>query len=153
VESLKVARCEQTSILAEAKKRLWRGKSEGEVAERRQWSGVTSSEEMRCSQARRAPFIYMEVEAGATRREFDVQRMTGKLLRHPWNLVIVELILSPILFTAEIHFPPILLHNQGYPKVCPVSLNLLNAGDSFARISSLTSCYLFSRTRDLIASN
>jgi hypothetical protein len=32
---------------------------------------------MRCSQARRAPFIYTEVEAGATRRGFDVQRMTG----------------------------------------------------------------------------
>jgi hypothetical protein len=45
-----------------------------------------------------------------------------------------------------------LLYNQGYPKVCPDSLNLLNAGDSFAGISSLTFCYLFSRTRDLIAS-
>jgi hypothetical protein len=77
--------------------------------------------------------------------------MPGKLLRQPRNLVIVELILSPILFTAGIHFPRILLHNQGYPKVCPDSLNLLNAGDSFAGISSLTFCYLFSRTRDLIA--
>jgi hypothetical protein len=38
---------------------------------------VTSSEEMRCSQARRAPFIYTEVEAGATRHEFDVQRKTS----------------------------------------------------------------------------
>jgi hypothetical protein len=55
VEDLEVARCEQTSILAEAEERLWRGKSEGEVAERRRRSGVTSSEEMRCSQARRAP--------------------------------------------------------------------------------------------------
>jgi hypothetical protein len=40
-------------------------------------------EELRCSQARRAPFIYTEVEAGATRREFDVQRMTDELLRQP----------------------------------------------------------------------
>jgi hypothetical protein len=44
---------------------------------RRLWSGVTSSEEMRCSQARRAPFIYTEVKAGATRHGFDVQRKTG----------------------------------------------------------------------------
>jgi hypothetical protein len=51
--------------------------------------------------------------------------------------VTVELFSSPILFTAEIHFPPILLHNQGYPKVFPYLLNLLNAGDSFAEISSL----------------
>jgi hypothetical protein len=51
--------------------------------------------------------------------------------------VTVELFSSPILFTAEIHFPPILLHNQGYPKVCPDLLNLLNAGDSFAGISSI----------------
>jgi hypothetical protein len=50
-----------------------------------------------------------------------------------------------------LHFPSVLLHNQGYPKVCPDSLNLLNAGDSFAGISSLTSRYLFSRTRDSIA--
>jgi hypothetical protein len=77
----------------------------------------------------------------------------GKLLRHPRNLVIVELILSPILFAAGVHFPSVLLlHNQGYPKVCPDSLNLLNTGDSFARTSSLSSCYLFSLTRDLIAS-
>jgi hypothetical protein len=69
--------------------------------------------------------------------------LPGKLLRHPWNLVIVELILSPILLAAEIHFPLILLHNQDYPKVCPDSLNLLNADDSFAGISSLTSCYMF----------
>jgi hypothetical protein len=32
---------------------------------------------MRCSQARRAPFIYTEVEAEATRHGFDVQRKTG----------------------------------------------------------------------------
>jgi hypothetical protein len=52
----------------------------------------------------------------------------------------------------EFIFPPILLHNQGYPKVCPDSLNLPNAGNPFAGISSLSSCSLFSRTRDLIAS-
>jgi hypothetical protein len=32
---------------------------------------------MQCNQARRAPFIYTEVEAKATQRGFDVQRMTG----------------------------------------------------------------------------
>jgi hypothetical protein len=66
----------------------------------------------------------------------------GKLLRYPLNLfsptspsfphrnlATVELFSSPILFTAGIHFPPVLLHNQGYPKVCPDPLNLLNAGD------------------------
>jgi hypothetical protein len=31
---------------------------------------------------------------------------------------------------TRLHFPSVLLYNQGYPKVCPVSLNLLNAGDS-----------------------
>jgi hypothetical protein len=50
-------------------------------------------------------------------------------------------------FTFRLFF----LYSQGYPKVCPISLNLLNADDSFTRISSLTSYYLFSRTRDLIA--
>jgi hypothetical protein len=75
----------------------------------------------------------------------------GKLLRHPRNLVIVELFSSPILFATGIHFSPVLLHNQGYPKVCPDSLNLLNAGDFFAGISSLSFRSLFSPTRDLIA--
>jgi energy-converting hydrogenase Eha subunit F len=77
--------------------------------------------------------------------------LPGKLLHQPRNLVIVKLILSPILFIAGIHFPRVLFHNQGYPEVCPVSLNPPNAGNSFAGISPLTSCYLFSRTRDLIA--
>jgi energy-converting hydrogenase Eha subunit F len=76
--------------------------------------------------------------------------LPGKLLRQPRNLIIIELFSSPILFTAGIHFPRVLLHNQGYPKVCPDPLNLSNAGDSFAGISPLTSCYLFSWTRDLI---
>jgi hypothetical protein len=106
---------------------------------------------MRCNQAQRAPFIYTEVEAGATRREFDVQRMTGELLRQPRNLVIVELFSSPILFATGIHFLLFFFHIQNYPKVCPNSLNLPNAGDYFARISLLSSCYLFSRTRDSIA--
>jgi hypothetical protein len=75
-----------------------------------------------------------------------------KLLRQQRNLIIVELILSPILFIAGIHFPRVLLHNQGYPKVCPDPPNLSSAGDSFAGISSLSSCYLFSPTRDLVAS-
>jgi hypothetical protein len=55
----------------------------------------------------------------------------GKLLRHPRNLVTVEHFSLPILFAAGIHFPPVLLHNQGYPKVCPDSLNLSSAGDPF----------------------
>jgi energy-converting hydrogenase Eha subunit F len=53
-----------------------------------------------------------------------------KLLRHPRNLVTVELTLSSIQFTAGIYFPRVLLRNQGYPKVCPNPLNLSNAGDS-----------------------
>jgi hypothetical protein len=72
---------------------------------------------------------------------------TSRKLVNPF----IELFPSSILFPAEIHFPLVLLHNQGYPKVCPNSLNLLNAGDSFAGMSSLSFCYLFSRTRDLIA--
>jgi hypothetical protein len=78
--------------------------------------------------------------------------LPGELLRRPRNLVVVELILSPILFIAGIHFPRVLLYNQGYPKVCPDPLNLFNAGNFFAGISSSSSYYLFSRTRDLIAS-
>jgi hypothetical protein len=38
---------------------------------------VTSSEEPRCSQARRAPFIHAELEAGATWHGFDAQRKTS----------------------------------------------------------------------------
>jgi hypothetical protein len=64
----------------------------------------------------------------------------SKLLRQPRNLVIVELILSsPILFTAGIHFRLFF----STTKVCPDSLNLSNAGDPFAGISSISSCYLF----------
>jgi hypothetical protein len=65
--------------------------------------------------------------------------------------VTVELFSSLILFATGIHFPSVLLHNQDYPKVCPVLLNSFNAGNPFAGISSSTSRYLFSRTRDLIA--
>jgi hypothetical protein len=88
-----------------------------------------------------------------------------KLLRHPMNLsrptslsfpyrnlVTVEHFSPTILFSAEIHFPPVLLHNQSYPKVCPDPLNLSNAGDPFAGTSSSSSCPLFSPTRDLIVS-
>jgi hypothetical protein len=75
----------------------------------------------------------------------------GKLLRHPRNLITVKYFSSSILFATGVHFSPVLLHNQGYPKVCPDSLNLLNAGDYFAGISPLSSCSLFSPTRDLIA--
>jgi hypothetical protein len=78
--------------------------------------------------------------------------LPGKLLRHPRNLITVEHFLSPILFAKGVHFPSVFLHNQGYPKVCPDPLNLPNAGDSFAGISSLSSYFSFSPTRDLIAS-
>jgi hypothetical protein len=73
--------------------------------------------------------------------------LPGKLLRHPRNLVIVELSLRRSCSPREFTFHPFF----STTKVCPDSLNLLNAGDSFAGISSLSSCYLFSRTRDLIA--
>jgi hypothetical protein len=65
----------------------------------------------------------------------------GKLLRHSRNLVIVKLFSSPILsprdFTFRMFFST--------TKVCPESLNLSSASDSFAGISSLIFCYLFSR--------
>jgi hypothetical protein len=60
--------------------------------------------------------------------------------------------LPPILFTAGIHFPPILLHNQGYTKVRPDPLNLPSASDPFVGTSSSSFYPLFSQTRDLIAS-
>jgi hypothetical protein len=66
----------------------------------------------------------------------------GKLLRHSQNLVTVELLSSLILLTAGTHFPPVLLHNQGYPKVCPDSLNLPNTGDPFCR--NIVVIFLFS---------
>jgi hypothetical protein len=50
---------------------------------------------------------------------------------------------SPREFTFRLFFPT--------TKVCPNLLNLLNAGDSFAGISSLSFCSLFSPTRDLNA--
>jgi hypothetical protein len=50
---------------------------------------------------------------------------------------------------TELHFPRVLLHNQGHPKVCPDSLNLPNAGNPFAEISSLASCSLFSPDQGL----
>jgi hypothetical protein len=53
--------------------------------------------------------------------------------------------------SREFTFRPFFLHIRNYPKVCPDSLNPSNTGDSFAGISSLSSCYLFSPTRDLIA--
>jgi hypothetical protein len=77
--------------------------------------------------------------------------LPDKLLRHPRNLVIVELFSSPILFATGVHFPRVLLYNQGYPKVCPDPPNLSNTDDPFAGILSLSSCSLFSLTRDLIA--
>jgi hypothetical protein len=66
----------------------------------------------------------------------------GKLLRHPRNLVTVEHFSSPILFATGIHFSPVLLHNQGYPKVCPDPLNLPNAGDPLCR--NIIVIFLFS---------
>jgi hypothetical protein len=72
----------------------------------------------------------------------------GKLLRHPQNLVTIEHFSPPILFATGIHFPPILLHNKCYPKVCPDPPNLPNAGDPFAGTPSSSFCSLFSPTRD-----
>jgi hypothetical protein len=45
----------------------------------------------------------------------------------------VELFSSLTLFTTGIYFPLILLHNQGYPKVCPDPPNLPNAGNPLCR--------------------
>jgi hypothetical protein len=71
----------------------------------------------------------------------------GKLLRHPWSLVVVEFYSSPILSPRDFTFRPFF----SITKVCPDPQNLLNAGDSFTGISSLTSYDPFSWTRDLIA--
>jgi hypothetical protein len=57
----------------------------------------------------------------------------GKLFRHPRNLVTVEHFSPSILFTAEIHFPLVLLHNQVYLKVCPDPLNLPSTGKPLCR--------------------
>jgi hypothetical protein len=51
---------------------------------RRSGYGVSSSEKIRCSQARQTPFTHAEVEAGATRRESDARRRTdGRLSSFP----------------------------------------------------------------------
>jgi hypothetical protein len=68
--------------------------------------------------------------------------LPGKILRHPRNLATVEHFSPLILFTAGIHFLPVLLHNQSYPKVCPDSLNLPNAGDPLCR--NIVVFFLFS---------
>jgi hypothetical protein len=47
---------------------------------RRSGYGVSSSEKIRCSQARRTPFTHAAVEAGATRRESDARRRTDSWL-------------------------------------------------------------------------
>jgi hypothetical protein len=196
---------------------VWRGESDGEAAERRRRLGVTSSEEPRSSQTRRAPSTHVEVETGAARRGFDVPRRTdgrlssflqarayakqpttrmpaggrwcgsraeaahqrcnqarqscrklrGCALRvsvahmreqenpevrggvsitghrekyprlssthyNPWQASLSPT--EPRHRRAFLIADSVLLHNQGYPKVCPDSLNLPNAGDSFAGI-------------------
>jgi hypothetical protein len=63
---------------------VWRGESEGEAAERRRRLGVTSSEEPRSSQTRRASSTHVEVEAGTVRRRSDARRRTdGRLSSFP----------------------------------------------------------------------
>jgi hypothetical protein len=70
----------------------------------------------------------------------------GKLLRHPLNLssstsppfpyrnlATIEHFSSPILLATGIHFPPVLLHNQVYPKVPHDPLNLLSTGNPLCR--------------------
>jgi hypothetical protein len=59
--------------------------------------------------------------------------LPGKLLHHPRNLAIVKHFSPPILLATGIHFPPVLLHNQGYTKVRYDPLNLPSAGDSLRR--------------------
>jgi hypothetical protein len=49
----------------------------GEAAKRRRRPNAMSSEEPRCSQARRAPYTHAEVEAGAMRRGSDAQHKTS----------------------------------------------------------------------------
>jgi hypothetical protein len=73
---------------------------------------------------------------------FHPLQFPSELLRHPRNLVTIELFSSPIWFVMEIHFPLVLLHNQGYPKVCPDSLNLPNTGNPFCR--NIVVIFLFS---------
>jgi hypothetical protein len=96
------------------------------------------------------PTVFLQhtrVSSGGLAREQEDLEVRGG----PRNLVTVELFSSLILFATGIHFPPVLLHNQGYRKVCPDPLNLPNAGDPFAGTSSSSSYSLFSPTRDLIA--
>jgi hypothetical protein len=40
----------------------------------------------------------------------------GKLLRHPWSLIIVELFSSPILFIVGIHFSPVFSTTKATPR-------------------------------------
>jgi hypothetical protein len=94
----------------------------------------------------------------------------GKLSRHPLNLssptsppfphrnfAAVDLLLRPILLAAGSHPPPILLPNQGYPKVRHDPLDLpstftLAAGDPLRRNAAAFFLSSISSTRDLIAS-
>jgi hypothetical protein len=83
-------------------------------------------------------------------------RNTSPAILHPLqpfpaNFFVTHGISSPSSFShrrscspQEIHFPPVLLYNQGYPKVCPDPLNLPNTGDPFVGTSLLSSCSLFS---------
>jgi hypothetical protein len=43
----------------------------------------------------------------------------GELLRHSWNLVIVELFSSPILFATGIHLLPVLPPHPKLPQGLP----------------------------------
>jgi hypothetical protein len=95
--------------------------------ERRRQLGVTSSKEPRCNQARQPfPANFFVIHGISSLSSFSLCQSY-----------------SPREFTFRVF--------SFITKVCPDSLNLLNAGDSFAGISPLISCYLFSRTRDLIA--
>jgi hypothetical protein len=49
------------------------------------------------------------------------------------NLATVEHFSPPILLAAGIHFPPVLLHNKGYPKVRHDPLNLPSTGNPLCR--------------------
>jgi hypothetical protein len=69
----------------------------------------------------------------------DPRHPATSTLRHRRALLLANLVRE---FTFRLFFST--------TKVCPDSLNLLDAGDSFAEILSLTSYYLFSQARDLI---
>jgi hypothetical protein len=58
-------------------------------------------------------------ELGGASMQPSTATPSGKLLCHPWSLVVVELFSSPILSPREFTFYPFFLHIRNYLKVCP----------------------------------